>query len=127
MARTSLTPTILTADSGATNLTTSGTAGGTITTGAGNGVSFSNLPGQTLLLVTSGTGVPGTATVTIGQTVLGQGISSFPVAMATASNVYTIGPFHSVLDAPGSATVSVDFSVTGSGWSAGLIQIPGVY
>lgn len=125
MARTTATPTILTADSGAANLTALGTVV-VPTTGVNNGVQFSNIPGQTLLAVTAGTWATSTATVNIGQTVLGQTVTSFTVNL-TASVLNLIGPFHSVLDQTGTANVAVDFTFGGGTMACGVIQIPGVY
>ena len=130
MARASLTPLLLTADSSATSLSgTAASAQGTVTTGAGNGCTFSNAPlGQVLLLVNAtANGTAGTATVFIGQTIGGQTVTSFSVPLtSTALNV--IGPFHAALDSPGTTTVTVDFTFTGASTiTAGAITIPGVY
>jgi hypothetical protein len=129
MARTTLTPVILTADSGATLAGTLSTGFALVTAGAGNGVTFSNLPGQSLLMV-AGTAASqaGTLTVTVGQTVLGQSVTSFsvPLTLTTAAPTAVVGPFHSVLEAPGGANISVDFNFVLPPYAA-VFQTPGVY
>lgn len=128
MARTTITPTVLNADGGVPTAAGTAATGFTqVSTGAGNGVTFSNIPGQTLLMLGGTTN--GTCTVLIGQTVLGQAITSFtvPVTLTPFAPLAVIGPFHSVLDAVGSANVSVDFTFANTVPFAGVAQIPGVY
>jgi len=129
MARVALTPTLLSADGSATNLTNGVSAAGTVTTGAGNGCTFNNAPlGQVLLLVNAtANGTAGTATVFIGQTIGGQSVTSFSVPLNNSA-ISVVGPFHAALDTPGTTTVTVDFTFTGGGTTTvGVIQIPGVY
>jgi hypothetical protein len=67
-----------------------------------------------------------TVTVNIEALIEGQAVSSFPAVTLTSSDLYTFGPFHSVLDAPGTNTMQVTLS-TITGIEVGLITIPGVY
>lgn len=65
-------------------------------------------------------------TVNIEALIEGQTVTSFPAVTLTASDIYTFGPFHSVLDAPGGNTMQVSLSSI-SNVTLGLITIPGVY
>jgi hypothetical protein len=67
-----------------------------------------------------------TVTVNIDALIEGQSVSSFPAVTLTASDLYTFGPFHSVLDAPGGNTMQVTLSSVNN-VTLGLITIPGVY
>ena len=129
MARTLITPTLLTADSSATSLTTVA-ASTSITAGfigAGNGVQFTNAPiGQFLLLVSNTSTVATTLNVAVGTTVLGQAVTAYTVSVP-ASTMAVLGPFHSYLDTPGTTLVGVDFITFVTSQSCGLIQLPGVY
>lgn len=119
MTNAAITPTVLTADSVKTNLST---VAATTAVTASNGVTFNNT-GTVVLLVTGS--VANTATVVVGSTVLGQAVTSFTVAMTGTVNVVDVlGPFHSALNAPGTQTVTITFSAA---CSVGLVQIPGVY
>lgn len=122
MARATLTPTTLQADNVATAV--SANSATTVTSGAGNGVLFANVPGATFMIVNVG-GTPTNLTVTVGSTVLGQAVTSFTVVCA-ASASYIVGPFHSVLDQPGSNQIAVDFSSSTS-VTVGVFQTAGVY
>lgn len=130
MARVTLTPVVLQADGGVP--AAAGTAATTfvqVTAGAGNGVVFPNVPGQTLLMV-AGTSA-GTATVVVGSTVLGQTITSFTVpvnSLTPFAPLATIGPFHSVLDPPGTPNlvVQIDFAFNVLPYVAAF-QVPNVY
>ena len=65
-------------------------------------------------------------TVNIEALILGEAVTSFPAVTLTASDLYTFGPFHSVLDAPGGNTMQVTLSSI-SNVTLGLVTIPGVY
>jgi len=129
MARTTLTPTLMTADSSFTTLGTAATA--TPATGAGNGVQFNNAPlGQVLLVVVTA-GTPTTLTVVIGQTLLGQSVGTanqggYTVGPLATTGVALVGPFHAFMQTPGTFLVGVDFTANTS-VTVGVIQIPGVY
>ncbi|MHB1956711.1 MAG: hypothetical protein ACYCOU_23550 [Sulfobacillus sp.] len=126
MARVLLTPSMLAADSSAANLTAlaaGGVAPGGV--GAGNGVQFTNYPGQTFLLISVGTTVT-TLTVVIGATLFGQAATSFSVGPLTASTLALVGPFHSALDQVGTSQVAVDFSSVTNILCA-VLQASGVY
>ncbi|MGA2412703.1 MAG: hypothetical protein ABSG46_20260 [Candidatus Binataceae bacterium] len=126
MARTILTPTLLTADSTAANLNTLATAGvAPGGTGAGNGVQFTNVPGQTFLLVQLGT-TASTLTVNIGATLFGLAATAFSVGPLTVSTLSLLGPFHSALDQAGTSQVAVDFSSVTNVLCV-VLQASGVY
>jgi hypothetical protein len=126
MARTTLTPTLLTADQAAANLTALAAAGvAPGGTGAGNGVLFTNYgPGQTLLLVSVGSTAT-TFTVAVGSTLFNQAATGFSV-VGTVSALNLLGPFHSALDQQGTSQVAVDFSNVTSVLCA-VLQLSGVY
>jgi hypothetical protein len=67
-----------------------------------------------------------TVTVNIDALVEGQSVSSFPAVTLTSSDMYTFGPFHSVLDAPGGNIMQVTLSAL-TGIQVALVTIPGVY
>jgi hypothetical protein len=67
-----------------------------------------------------------TVTVNIEALIEGQTVASFPAVTLTASDLYTFGPFHSVLDAPGGNTMQVTLSSINN-VTLGLVTIPGVY
>jgi hypothetical protein len=125
MARTLLTATLLTPDSAAANLTAIAAAGtAPSASGAGNGVTLPNYPGQSFLLVSVGTTAT-TATVQIGTTEFGQGATGFSVAL-TVSALNLLGPFHTAMDQVGGILVAVDFNNTTAVLCAAL-QALGVY
>jgi hypothetical protein len=117
MARVSLTPVIVPAAS-ATNLTgvnltaaaAAGVAPGGV--GSGNGVQFTNFPGQTFLIVSVGLTAT-TPTVVIGATLYGQASTGIVMSALTVSALSLLGPFFSAgnLQGPGVAGLAaVDFS-----------------
>jgi len=128
MARTVLNPTILPPDFGTAVAagTTAGLGFTAAATGAANGVTFNNIPGQTLVLL-AGTAAA-TVSVLVGQTVLGQAIASGTMIanLSTTTMAAVLGPFHSVLEAPGGSAVSLDFTAAIAP-SVLVVQIPGVY
>jgi hypothetical protein len=123
MARTALTSTVLAADSVATSLTA--LMGSPGTTGAGNGVTFPNVTGQTLLAILS-TGTTTTLSVIVGTTLFGQAATSFSVVLPATAGTYVVGPFHSSMDIVGSILVAVDFSSV-TGITVAAVQLQGVY
>lgn len=120
MATQTLTPTVLTPDDVLTDLTT------LVATTTGNVLQFSNSGHE--LLVLQATAASQTATVSIGATVLGQPVQSFPARTlpysGSAGDIVLLGPFHSAVDTPGSTTVTV--TMTDATSKAALIQVPGV-
>jgi hypothetical protein len=130
MARTTISPTLLTADSGFMAAATIADSF-TPTAGAGNGVQFNNAPLGQVLLVVNTAGTPTTLTVVIGQTLLGQSVGTagqggYTVGPLAATASTLIGPFHAYMQTPGTFLVSVDFSAITS-VTCGVVQIPGVY
>lgn len=118
MANLALSPTLLTPDSSFASITAAAVA----LTGF-TGVTFSN-PGSVILVWINGS-TASNATTVVGATVLGQAVTNLgPTAIpVSASSIQ--GPFHSVLDAPGTSTVTITLSSV-VGLSVALIQIPGV-
>jgi hypothetical protein len=132
MARSSVTPTLLSPDSVLENLTgLVASANGTTSvtpgaTGAGNGVTFPNFPGQTLFVVSNGA-TPTTLTVIIGSTLFGQSATSYSVGPTSATTINLVGPFHSALEASGSSNlIAIDFSSV-TGVIVACLQLTGVY
>jgi len=80
---------------------------------------------NTVLLVLPAAGAE-TVTVNIEALILGEPVTSFSAVTLTSTDLYTFGPFHSVLDAPGGNTMQVTLSTT-TNITVGLITIPGVY
>jgi hypothetical protein len=103
----------------ALNLTTLAAAGvAPAGTGAGNGVQFTNYPGQTTLLVsTSGTAT--TPTIVIGSTLYGQAATGIVMTALATTALSLLGPFYSVEQIPPGGPqipgiIAIDFSsVTG--------------
>ena len=124
MARSLLVPVLVSADSLALNLTTqSGTA---VTTGVNNGCQIPNVPGQILLFVNAAGATALAATVLIGSTILGQAVTSFTIAAMGTTALSLIGPFHSVLQQPGSNLIFVDFSFSAGTVNVAALSIAGV-
>lgn len=118
MANLALTPTPLTPDQSFLNITT-----GAVSLATYTGVTFSNSGREVLVFVNGSTA--SNATVVFGMTVLGQAITNLgPVAIPTSATS-VLGPFHSVLDAPGTTTVTVTLSSV-TGLSVLLAQFVGV-
>jgi len=117
MARTALTPTVLS------------TAGFNITTalaalGSATGVQWSNT-GREVLIVQVG-GTPTVVTENIGTTVLGQAVTA-PTVNLAATTYYVLGPYPSQFNQPSSGTnqVFLDFS-SSTAVSVALVQMQGV-
>ena len=82
---------------------------------------------NTILLIQPSTTAQ-TVQVDISSLVEGETVSPFSSATLTSSDVYAFGPFHSVLDEPGTNYVQVSLgSDTLADILVGLITIPGVY
>jgi hypothetical protein len=132
MARTGLTPVILAAQNASnllpanfTTLASGGTAPGS--TGAGNGVQFTNFPGQTLLLISVGA-TACTATIAVGATLYGQPAAGFVVPLVLSS-LNVLGPFYSAAEINligTSGLIGVDFSSVTAILCA-AVQLAGVY
>lgn len=118
MPTQTLTATQLAVDGGGTNLTAL-LAAPTATT-----LQFQNLLNTILLVLPAASSE--TVTVNIEALVDGESVSSFPAVTLTSTDLYTFGPFHSVLDETGTNLVQVTLSTTTS-ITVGLITIPGVY
>ena len=118
MANMALTPTILTPDQSFFNATSAAQA----LTGF-TGITFPNTGNQLLVWVNGST--PSNATVVVGTTVLGQAVANIGPLAIPVSATSVMGPFHSVLEAPGTPTVTITLSSV-TGLSVALIQLPGV-
>jgi hypothetical protein len=132
MARVTLTPLILPAQNAlnlaAANLTTLAAAGVAPGVGAGNGVQFTNFPGQTVLLVSTA-GTPTTPTIVIGATLYGQAATGVAMTALAATALSLLGPFYSVAElqlAGTSGLSAVDFSSATAVLCVAL-QLSGVY
>jgi hypothetical protein len=117
-AAQTLTATALATDGTGTNLTALLSAPTSTT------LSFQNTL-NTVLLVQPAASAE-TVTVNIEALIEGQSVSSFPAETLTSTDLYSFGPFHSVLDAPGGNTMQVTLSTT-TNITVGLVTIPGVY
>lgn len=130
MARTQLTPTILAADNAVSNLTTLLTTAGNTNavvpaTGAGNGITFTNLPGLSQLMFSLGA-TACTATVQVGMAgIAGLAATTYTITLPVSA-ISEIGSFHSILNQPGSTLVAIDFS-SNTALVVALFQVPPVY
>jgi hypothetical protein len=134
MARVTLTPTILAAQSlsnaVAANFTTLAAAGSAPSgTGVGNGVQFANFPGQTLLLISTGAATTAAPQVVVGTTLYGQAAS--PITFTLGSSAINVaGPFYSATElqlAGTSGLVAVDFLTSITNILCAAVQLSGVY
>lgn len=124
MARATLTVASTTPDTGVLDLTTlANQSPGT--TGTGNGVQFNNTLDSFLVVNQAGT-TASTASVVIGSTILGQGVTSFTASIPGTVGIYLIGPFHSAVNLPGTGNVAIDFSSV-TGFTVGAAQLGNVY
>lgn len=129
MARTQLNPTTLAADNAVSNLTTLLTTGGNPNalvpgTGAGNGITFNNIVGVSMLAFSLGA-TACTITVQVGMSNLPLGATTFSVVLPTNA-ISTIGGFHSIVSQPGSNVVAIDFS-SATALVVALLQTPLLY
>lgn len=130
MARTQLTPTILAADNAVSNLTSLLTTGGNANAvvpgvGAGNGITFNNLPGLSMMAFALGA-TACTATVQVGMGgVPGLATTTYSITIPVSA-ISTIGGFHSILSQAGSALIAIDFS-SSTGLVVALFQTPSVF
>jgi hypothetical protein len=82
---------------------------------------------NTILLVQASASAQ-TVTVEISALVDGETVASFPAVTLTSTDLYSFGPFHSVLDENGTNLVQVSLaSDTYTDLLVGVINIPGVY
>jgi hypothetical protein len=114
---------IVTTSTTPATVTYTGTGSGTLT---GCAYVSGSAAGTVTTTTSTVTLVSETVTVNIEALIEGQSVTAFPAVTLTASDVYTFGPFHSVLDAPGGNTMQVSLSSI-SNVTLGLITIPGVY
>ena len=121
MATQTLTATQLAVDGAGTNLTallTQPTSGTTV-------LQFQNTLNTILLVVPSASAQ--TITVTVSCLVDGEAVASFPAVTLTSTDVYTFGPYHSVIDQTGSNLVNVSLAADiVTDLLVGVITIPGV-
>jgi hypothetical protein len=113
-----LTPTQLVADGAGLNITAL-LAAPTATT-----LLFANT-GREILVVSAGA-VSETVTVDVGALVDGQTVSNFTTVNLTNGDLYTFGPYHSVIDQNGTNQVQVVLSTTTS-ITVALLQTVGVF
>jgi hypothetical protein len=122
MATQTLTATQLAVDGTGTNLTAllvQPSSGTTV-------LQFQNTLNTILLIQPSAAAQ--TVTVEISALVDGETVSSFPAVTLTSTDLYSFGPFHSVLDETGTNLVQVSLgSDTYTDLLVGVINIPGVY
>jgi hypothetical protein len=128
MARTLITPTIVAALGQVTLTGISGTSPGA--SGTGNGILFTNFPGQTLVVVTNGaTAASGQITIAVGASVLGEAFASYNLGVGTGIPVSTqwlLGPFYSAFDQPGGNQIGIDFATSVAALTCTVLQMAGV-
>jgi hypothetical protein len=130
VARTSITPVVLNSDNAVSNLTSLLTTAGNSKalvpgSGAGNGIVFTNIPGQIFLGISLGS-TASTATVQVGMNSLpGLSATTYTVTIPTSAISWFAG-FHSVVNQPGSLQVQIDFSSV-TNLVVALFQQPLVY
>jgi hypothetical protein len=128
MARTLITPTIVAALAAFTITGNTGSSPGA--SGAGNGVLFTNFPGQTFVLVNNGaTAASGQITVAIGATIFGEAFTPYPIGVSTGIPVSTqwlLGPFYSAYDQPGTNQIGIDFATSVVALTCTVLQMSGV-
>jgi hypothetical protein len=118
MAYQTLTPVQFVADGGGLNITAQ-LAAPTATT-----LLFANT-GREILFVTNSS-TDSTVTVDVGALVDGQTVTNFSAVTLTEADIYSFGPFHSVLDQSGTNEIQVVLSTT-TDMSVALLQMAGVY
>jgi hypothetical protein len=118
MATQELTATVLAADGAGTNLTA------LLSTPTATTLQFANTL-NTVLLVLPGASSE-TTTVDVECLVDGQSVTNFSAVTMTSTDMYTFGPFHSVIDETGTNQVEVTLSTITS-IQVALITVPGVY
>jgi hypothetical protein len=117
-----LTATQLAVDGAGTNLTSLLAQPATGTTV----LQFANTLNTVLLVVPSATAQ--TITVEVSCLVDGQTVASFTPVTLTSTDMYTFGPYHSVIDATGTNLVNVSLAAdVVTDLLVGLITIPGVF
>jgi hypothetical protein len=127
MARALITPTIVPVLSQFTVTGNAGTAPGG--TGVGNGILFTNYPGQTFVLVNNGaTAASGQITVAIGATLLGEAFTSYNLGIGTGIPVSTqwlLGPFPSAFDQAATSQIGIDFATSVAALTCSVLQLAG--
>jgi hypothetical protein len=118
MAYQLLTPTQLVADGAGLNITTA------LATPTATTLLFANT-GREILVVSAGA-TSETVTVDVGALVDGQTVANFTTVNLVNGDLYTFGPFHSVLDQSGTNQVQVVLSTITS-ITVALLQTVGVY
>lgn len=118
MTTQTLTPTQFVTDGAGLNITA------LLATPTATTLLFSNT-GKEILFVSAGAGSE-TVTVDVGALVDGQAVTNFSSVTMTSSDVYSFGPFHSVLDQSGTNQVQVVLSTTTS-ITVALLQMAGVF
>jgi hypothetical protein len=122
MPTQTLTATQLAVDGAGTNLTALLAAPTTGTTV----LQFQNTLNTILLVVPSASAQ--TITVEVSCLVDGETVANFSAVTLTSTDMYTFGPYHSVIDATGTNLVNVSLAAdTLTDLMVGLITIPGVY
>jgi hypothetical protein len=128
MARTLITPTIVPALTAFTITGNTGTSPGA--SGTGNGIQFTNYPGQTFVLVNNGaTAASGQITVAVGLTILGEPITAYNIGVGTGIPVSTqwlLGPFYSAFDQPATSQIGIDFATSVAALTCTVLQMAGV-
>lgn len=85
---------------------------------------FANTGVQFLAVQSSTAGL--TVAVSVGATVLGQAVPAFTAVTLTSGHLNLFGPFHSVLNQPGTPNVLVTLSSI-TNITVALLQMAGVY
>lgn len=85
---------------------------------------FVNTGNNVIVLVNGATGAQ--VQVTIGQTILGQPVTSFTALTVNATTTTILGPFHSALNTPGGNIITVNLT-TPTTLSAFNVVLPGVF
>jgi hypothetical protein len=102
-------------DGGGLNIT------GALIPATGDLLMFRSTGAERLWVTASGPGV--TVTVDVGARILGQPVDPFPAVELAQGALYQFGPFHSVLNAAGTASVQVTLSSV-TGVQVAVIQEP---
>jgi hypothetical protein len=128
MARVLVTPTIIPALGQFTVTGNAGSSPGGI--GAGNGIQFTNIPGQTFVLINNGaTAASGQILIAIGATIFGEAFTSYNCGVGTGipiSTQWLIGPFYSAFDQPATNQIGVDFTTSVAALTCTVLQLAGV-
>jgi len=128
VARVLVTPTVVAALGQVTLTGIAGTSPGG--TGVGNGIIFTNFPGQTFVVVNNGaTAASGQITVAVGATILGTAIAASNIGVGTGipvSTLWLLGPFYSAYDQPATNQIGIDFATSVAALTCTVLQMSGV-